>query len=349
MKNTLKVLATTVAILGTTLSAPAYADGLTASLSKSAELSREGEALTLSLSGVPSGQGVYILQCVAPIVDGARPTACVAQNKTIWASTVTSPGASALTPTMTVFVDRQIVAGGNAIDCSISNCGIFIRRDHNGPTDKTLDTFLPITFAPEYSVQVAKTSAIAYGGENLKVNVVGLTGSQGIYVRLCQAVTAGERPAVCDGLGVWASLSSAQQAYGAVDPKGELTLPVKPSFGTGPSAVDCTKTPCVVFVRRDHLAGSDLTLDRIIPITFTAAPTPVVSASVSKAGGNFVFVVKNAKSKSLKVKVGTVSQTIKPTSDVFSFKVAVGKNKGKKTELQVIYGSKVITKAIVKG
>jgi hypothetical protein len=150
-------------------------------------------------------------------------------------------------------------------------------------------------------------------------------------------------------MGVWASLSADQQAFGAVNAANELTLPVKASFVSGATAIDCAKTSCVVFVRRDHLGGVDLTLDRVIPLTFTAAPAVAPSAKVSKSGANFLFVLKNAKSKSIKVTVGTMVRTIKPTSDNFTYKVAVNKNKGKNTAIKVTYGTKVLAKTTLKG
>jgi hypothetical protein len=349
MKLSKYAIALTLAVLSTSIAGTAHAEGLTASLSKNTDISRDGEAVTLNISGVPSGQGVYILQCVTPTVSGERPTVCVGQNKTIWASTISTPGAQPLTPTMNLTIERQFVSGANTIDCSVSSCGIFVRRDHNGPSDKSLDTFLTISFVPEYSVQVSKTEAITYSGESLKVNIVGLTGTQGIYVRLCKAAAESERPTLCDGLGVWASMSSAQQAYGAVNAANELTLPVKASFVSGETAIDCQKSVCVVFVRRDHNAGSDLSLDRVIPVTFTSPPVLAISAKASKSGNSFVFVIKNAKSKSVQVTVGTVVKTIKPTSDNYTFKVLVSKNKGKNTALKVTYGTKVLVKTTLKG
>lgn len=349
MKLSKYAIALTLAVISTSIAGAAHAEGLTTSLSKSTGLSREGETITLNIEGVPAGQGVYILQCVAPTVAGERPTTCVGQSKTIWASTISTPGAQPLNPTMNLTADRQIVSGANTIDCSVSSCGIFIRRDHNSPTDKSLDTFLPISFEAEYGVQVSKTSAIAFAGENLKVKVLGLTGTQGIYVRLCQAAASGERPTLCDGLGVWASLSPAQQGFGAVDAANELTLPVKPSFVSGASTVDCVKNSCVVFVRRDHLGGPDLSLDKVIPLTFVAPPVAALSATATKSGSNFVFVIKNAKAKTIKVTVGSVMKTISKNSDNYTVQFAIGKNKGKNTVLKVTYGSKVLTKATLKG
>lgn len=349
MKLSKYAIALTLAVVSTSIAGAAHAEGLTASLSKSTGLSRDGEVVTLNIAGVLSGQGVYILQCVTPTVAGERPTTCVGQSKTIWASTTSTPGAQALEPTMNLTLDRQMVSGANTIDCSVSSCGVFIRRDHNGPTDKSLDVFLPIAFTPEFSVQVSKTAAIAHAGENLKVNVLGLTSEQGVYVRLCQAAAAGERPSVCDGLGVWASLSSTQQGFGAVNAAGELTLPVKSSFVSGGNKVDCSKTSCVVFVRRDHTGGPDLSLDRVIPLTFTASPAPAISARAGKSGTSFMFVIKNAKAKSIKVVVGSSVKTVRPTSDSFTVKISVGKNKGKNTALKVTYGTKVLAKTTLKG
>lgn len=339
----------TLSMLGTWIGEPAHADGFAASLSKESGISRVGEIVTLNISGVPSGQGVYILQCATPTNAAERPTACVGQSKTIWASSATSPGAQQLNPSMNISIDREISSAGNTIDCAISSCGVFIRRDHNGPTDKSLDLFLPFSFAPEYGVTVSKSQAIAFSGENLKISVLGLTDSQGVYVRLCQSAALGVRPTVCDGMGVWASLSPTQQAFGAVNALGELTLPVKSTFSSGGNTVDCVQTSCVLFVRRDHTGGSDLSLDRVIPLTFTTPPAAELSAKVSKTGGYFVFVIKNAKAKSIKVTAGSTVRTIKPTSDNYTYKVPVGKNKGRITSLRVTFGTNVLAKAILKG
>lgn len=347
----LQKIATTIAlaILATSLAGTAHADGLTASLSKNSNISRDGESITLNIAGVPDGQGVYILQCVTPTIQGDRPTVCVGQSKTVWASVQASPGATLLTPTMTLNVAREFISGTNTIDCSVTSCGIFIRRDHRGPTDRSLDIFLPVSFLPTYDVLVSKTSGIVYSGEDLKVNVVGLTSEQGVYVRLCQSAATGERPSLCDGLGVWASMSSAQQAIGATNAASELTLRVKSSFSSGTTAVDCSKSSCVVFVRRDHLGGGDFSLDKVIPVTFSNPPVLVTSTTVTKVGTNFIFVIKNAKGKSIKVTVGSVVKTIKPTSDNYSYTVAIGANKGKMTTLKAIDGTKVLVRKMLKG
>jgi hypothetical protein len=87
----------------------------------------------------------------------------------------------------------------------------------------------------------------------------------------------------------------------------------------------------------------------VIPVTFTLPPVLAISAKASKSGNSFVFVIKNAKSKSVQVTVGTVVKTIKPTSDNYTFKVLVSKNKGKNTALKVTYGTKVLVKTTLKG
>jgi hypothetical protein len=62
-----------------------------------------------------------------------------------------------------------------------------------------------------------------------------------------------------------------------------------------------------------------------------------------------VFVIKNAKAKTVKVTVGTSVKSIKPTSENYTYRVAVGKSKGKKTALQVLLGSKVLAKGNLLG
>ena len=349
MKLRIYALPLAITLFAGVISSPAHAEGFTATLSKSTNLSRTSESVTLEVAGVPDGQGIYLLQCLTPAVAGERPTACVGQNKTIWASTTATPGAQLLGASLALTVEREISAGGTLTDCSVSSCGVFIRRDHRGPSDKTLDTFIALSFLAPYGVAVSKTSNIAVGGEDIKVTVAGLTSEQGVYVRLCKGVADGQRPTLCDGLGVWASMNLVQQGYGAVRADQELTLAVKPSFGTGATAVDCLKNQCVVFVRRDHNAGSDLLLDKVIPLSFTAPVALEPTAKVSKVGNYFVFVIKNAKAKTVKVTVGTSVKSIKPTSENYTYRVAVGKSKGKKTALQVLLGSKVLAKGNLLG
>jgi hypothetical protein len=105
-------------------------------------------------------------------------------------------------------------------------------------------------------------------------------------VRLC-ALGSGGRPAAdaCDGQGRWVRETYPYGPYptdgSVVKPSaGPVELAVRARFGS----VDCSAVACGVHVRRDHLAPSDTSLDRAIPLTFAAAsssPSPTTSGSPS--------------------------------------------------------------------
>lgn len=63
---------------------------------------------------------------------------------------------------------------------------------------------------------------------------------------------------------------------GPLNAANPIPLAVKATFTSSGTKVDCTVSNCVVFIRRDHegtVGGvRDLSLDTLIPVSFTAAP-----------------------------------------------------------------------------
>jgi len=352
LKTTMK-LSLLTAVLATLVSPinASYASDFQATLSQSNNLSRAGETLTVSISGLPDNQGLYILQCVVAASADVRPTVCVGQQSTIWTSknaAMVGYGATPFTGTLNIPVTRTFTAANNSVvNCDEVSCGVFIRKDHTAPTDKTADTFLPITFAQTYDVSASKTTEIQPAGDNINVTLKGLTYNQGVYVRLCASAGEGVRPTSCDGQGIWASLDATQIALHATDASTVLALPVKAQFISGGANINCNTVACGIFVRRDHLGSGDLSLDKFIPLTFKAQP--VITAKAKKTGSNFVLTITNAKGVQVRVTVGTVTKTVVPTSDNYSFTTAVGKNKGKLTKLKAVVGSNVLIDTKVKG
>ena len=352
LKTTTK-LSLLTAVLATLVSPinASYASDFQATLSQSNSLSRAGETLTVSISGLPDNQGLYIMQCVVASAAEARPTVCVGQQSTIWTSknaAMVGYGATPFTGTVSIPVTRTFTAANNSVvNCDEVSCGVFIRKDHTAPTDKTADTFLPITFAQTYDVSASKTTEIQSAGDTINVTIKGLTYNQGVYVRLCASAGEGVRPTSCDGRGIWASMDLSQIALHATDASTVLELPVKAQFTADGGNINCNSVPCGIFVRRDHLGSGDLSLDRFIPLTFKVQP--VVTARAKKTGSNFVLTISNAKGVEIKVTVGTVTKNVVPTSENYSFTTAVGKNKGKLTKLKAVVGSNVLIDTKVKG
>lgn len=346
------MFATLVALAGLVSPISAsYAGDFQATLDHSTNLNRAGEDITVSINGLPENQGLYVLECVEAASADVRPSVCVGQQSTVWTSknaTMVGFGATAFTGSVKLSVSRTFVAAnGTAVNCDEVSCGIFVRKDHNAPTDKSADTFLPITFATTYDVQVSKTTAIESSGDTINVTLKGLTYNQGVYVRFCATAGEGARPTDCDGQGIWASLDATQIALHATDASGTIALPVKGQFTANGVNVQCKKITCGIFVRRDHLGSGDLSLDKFIPVTFKVSPE--ASAKAKKIGSNFVFTIANAKGTELKVRVGTVTKNVMPTSDNYTYTTAVGKNKGKLTKLKIVLGSRALVETKIKG
>jgi len=125
------------------------------SLEKSTGLVDAGEQFSATITGLPSDKGVYILQCQAP-TDDTRPTKCDVPNA-VWASNVASAltqGGVDASKAVPFRATGTFVSGSNVVDCQLTACGVYVERDWNGLNDRSLDTFLPISFlAP---VQVAQ-------------------------------------------------------------------------------------------------------------------------------------------------------------------------------------------------
>lgn len=102
-----------------------------------------GQTVHLSLSGYPTGFGLYILQCQQS-PDSQRPTLCN-QAAQLWIST--AMGAT-FAPTADILFKPTVTftANGTTVDCTKVTCGIFLRADHTAPTNTSEDQFIPIAF-----------------------------------------------------------------------------------------------------------------------------------------------------------------------------------------------------------
>ena len=154
-------IAALTAVAALTATTPAQAADFTVTADKTANLKAAGDTVALTLSNLPTGQGVYLRLCAGAAADvaKARPTECVGMDKTVWVSSLASAlrqGAVELTTPMPLAVVAQFAAGGKNIDCSVVACGIHVRRDHFGGTDLSLDRFIPVTFGlPAPTAQAA--------------------------------------------------------------------------------------------------------------------------------------------------------------------------------------------------
>lgn len=114
-------------------------------------LESAGATINVMLSNVPNTGGLYLMQCVKGVGE-ARPTIC---NKAaeLWISTMR--GASFLpTDTIKFKPTGTFMAGSTTIDCTVEQCGIFIRFDHTLATNLSEDQFIPLTFKAATSAAV---------------------------------------------------------------------------------------------------------------------------------------------------------------------------------------------------
>lgn len=170
---------------------------VTAVVSKSSALV-DGEKVTMSLTGVPFGQGVYIRQCYKPTV-GQRDATGLKCNgslqrisEMVWASTnpaFLKQGAANAAGEITVTLKTSVVmyeSDGKTVketlSCGMTDCAIFLHRDHLGLQDTALDTIVPLTFL---------------GSQAIKARVIGLP-KDGTAARAGSAVSLKNSALVTD-------------------------------------------------------------------------------------------------------------------------------------------------------
>ena len=288
MKKLISILAASLVLVGLSATS-ASATAFSAVASKSTNIAYAGESVNVTLSNIPTDAGFYVSECVS--VESGRPTVC--NGRGYWVSTSAASlqqHAGDATAPVSVAVAKSFTVSSTTYDCTVVACEIFVRLDHNAPTDTSLDTHIPLTFSP-VGVTLSKSTGIADAGENLTVTLSGIPAGNGVYVRQCQQAAGSARPTLCNGMGVWASLDSGSQAQMATDASLPQTLAVAGLFTSNSTTVDCNKVVCGVFIRRDHLGGSDLSLDTFIPLTFTT-PAKVSQTIVPSLAVGTYSVVK---------------------------------------------------------
>jgi len=175
--------------------------------------------------------------------------------------------------------------------------------------------------AADFAVTADKTSNLVALNDIVTVTLANLPANAGAYVRLCAGTVAevtAARPANCYGQGAWVSLSATSKMQGATDAAAPIKLAVQSAFVSGTTSIDCNKSACGIHVRRDHLAGTDFSLDRFIPVTF-AAVVPDVRATAAYKGGKLNFVVSGAKGQKVSFDVAGKTYVKKATSNKFVF------------------------------
>lgn len=172
MKRLLVVCATTAM-----LAAPLQANASTfeVSIPQAKNLDLASTELTINVSGIPDGQGIYFMLCEGTTAT-PRPTNCSTEYQS-WLSTAPASlrmGAVPALPVSEFKIGAKFTTrSGAQVDCTNGGCGVLVRRDHFGTTDLSLDRFIPITFA---APRPTANAIIGSFGNRVAVRVFGGAG-----------------------------------------------------------------------------------------------------------------------------------------------------------------------------
>ncbi|MGW6377251.1 neocarzinostatin apoprotein domain-containing protein [Rhodococcus sp. NPDC055112] len=246
----------------------------------------------MSGTGFKPGTPLYLAQTIAKPAVGF-PTTYGQESK------VTTDAAGAFT------AEVQVARTFKGVDCLETAC--YLATFAAFPsifTDRSQDVWVPISFAAQAEVAVegsgaapgsggpvtavAKTAAIAAGGEAIRVSGTGFSAAgAGLYVGLAE--TGRYNPLDADSFASTVYVRTAEIQGGAWS----VDLPVQARVG----ATDCLARPCAIYTLAAH-GSPDRSQDTVTPVTFapavtTAAPAPAAPAPAA-AGSPVVTASKIA-------------------------------------------------------
>ena len=142
MKKVIAVLSVAILAMGTTGASAATK----VTISPQNKVSKKNPVITIKMTGLPTTNGVYVSQCMAPKVKGEAPTACnPSKASKLWVSALEADqqmGAKAPTGKLTIKVDKYFKDG----DCVHTKCVIYVTNDHNSSEDRSEDQLIPFKF-----------------------------------------------------------------------------------------------------------------------------------------------------------------------------------------------------------
>jgi hypothetical protein len=169
MKKLLVTLAT-AALLASPIQA--NASSFEVSIPQATNLDPATNTLSINVSGIPEGQGIYFMLCEGNSAT-PRPANCSAEHQawlSIAPASLRMGAVRALPVNEFKIVSKFATRAGTEVDCTKASCGVLIRRDHFGTTDLSLDRFIPITFA---APKPAANAIIGSFGNRVAVRVFG--------------------------------------------------------------------------------------------------------------------------------------------------------------------------------
>lgn len=173
MKTRSVLTAIAIAISSFAFTPQAQAETFAWSSAPLTNLDPAGAKINGGFTKFPTGKGMYIQQCIAP-VGTARPVLC-SDAAPVWVSA--TGGALATSPTggIAITVFGTISGKGQSVDCTKEQCGLFFRLDHTAQNDISEDKFLPISFRAGTSVAApvlpADEITVTLNGKTLVRNV----------------------------------------------------------------------------------------------------------------------------------------------------------------------------------
>jgi hypothetical protein len=173
MKTRSLIAVLAIAISSVIVAPAAHAETFGWSSAPLTNLDPAGATINGGFTKFPTGKGMYIQQCIAP-VGGARPAVC-SDAVQLWVTA--AGGAKTTSPTggIAITVYGTISGKGQSIDCTAVQCGLFFRLDHDAPTDTSEDKFYPMTFKAATSapapVLAADEITVTLNGKALVRNV----------------------------------------------------------------------------------------------------------------------------------------------------------------------------------
>lgn len=165
--------------------------------------------VSIKLANVPAGQGVYVSQCFKPTLGQRAGTGLICNGSVtetgtmIWATTDASRGSQSASGELLLMMRasfKKVDASGvtQTYNCGVSNCSLFVYRDHRGITDTALDTIVPLNFLPSQGVVLAKLGLKKDGasykvGQSVVISANKLVSSKGQKV----SVSSDETRSIC--------------------------------------------------------------------------------------------------------------------------------------------------------
>lgn len=155
----------------------------------------DGDVITVSLSGIPATQGVYVQQCYQPQI-GLRAATGLKCNGTLmqtdlmlWATMDRARGSQSAAVPLPFTVRETVTVGGSSYPCGTWDCYMVVYRDHRGLSDTSLDAIIPLVFLAKQDIKLrslglAKDKSRVGVGRSLMLRNTDLSTEQGVDLRV---------------------------------------------------------------------------------------------------------------------------------------------------------------------